>query len=327
MKHEEQETALPVVAVIGAGTMGHALALVHALGGCQVALHDVNAEVLSRASVLIDGALSTLGEAGALGEGDAEMALGRIRMTGTLEEAVEAADLIVEAVVECVEVKQAVFGALDDIAPKHTIIASNTSFLDIFPLIPERRQPSAAVAHWYTPPYLIDLVDIAPGPATAPETVEMLRSLYLRLGKAPLVFDRLIPGYIANRLQAALNLECLRMIEEGWADAEAIDTAILHGLVTRLAVMGHMRKMDFTGLEMVRNGLASRSYTPPLNDGKSPVLDRLIAAGRRGVVSGAGFYNYGARPAAELLRERDLQLFSAKMELAKIRGGAFDDHG
>lgn len=323
----QQTPTIDTVAVIGAGTMGHALALVHALGGCEVALNDVNAGVLARAPGLIDAALDTLCTAGAVSDAAADAARGRIRCTASLQEAAGAADLVVEAVVERAEVKRAVFAALDAVAPDRAILASNTSYLDIFPLIPERRQPRAAIAHWYTPPYLIDLVDIAPGPATRPETVAALQALYLGFGKAPLVFRRLVPGYVANRLQAALNLECLRMIDEGWVDAEAIDTSILHGLVTRLAVLGHMRKMDFTGLEMVRNGIASRSYQPPENTGESPVLDRLIAAGRSGVSAGAGFYDYGTRPVTELLRERDLRLYRAKTQLAEIREETTDDQG
>ena len=241
------------------GHDGHALALVHALGGCAVALHDVNAEVLGRAPALIDAALATLCEAGAIPAAAFGEARDRIRRTETLDEAAGGADLVVEAVVE--RARGQARGLRRARPPPTAIIASNTSYLDVFPLLPERRQPRAAIAHWYTPPYLIDLVDIAPGPSTTPETVEALRALYAGFGKAPLVFDRLVPGYVANRLQAALNLECLRMIDAGWVTAEAIDSAILNGLVTRLAVLGHMRKMDFTGLEMVRNGLAGRTYS------------------------------------------------------------------
>ncbi|WP_246710163.1 3-hydroxyacyl-CoA dehydrogenase family protein [Martelella soudanensis] len=308
------------VAVIGAGTMGHALALVHALGGCRVFLHDAAPAVLERAPTLITAASATLVEAGAVTAEDAQAAGRRIVPADTLAEAVSGVDLVVEAVVEKAEIKRAVFTDIDRHAPPSAIIASNTSYLDVFPLVPEARQSRAAIAHWYTPPYIVDLVDLAPGPSTAPETIETLRQLYQGFGKAPLVFDRLVPGYIANRLQAALNLECLRMIDEGWASAADIDFSIRHGLVHRLAVLGHMRKMDYTGLEMVRNGLAGRTYQPPENTGESPVLDRLIAAGRTGVFAGAGFYDYDGTPVDELLHRRDLRLLQLKTELQNLMG-------
>lgn len=312
--------AIETTAVIGAGTMGHALALVHALGGCRVTLHDNAATVLARAPDLIRAALATLEQAGSLSRTDADAALARITLTDTLEKAVATADLVVEAVVEKPGIKQQVFAAIDRHAPPRAILASNTSYLDVFPLIPDARQARAAVAHWYTPPCIVDLVDLAPGPDTDPGVIEALRTLYTGFGKEPVVFDQLVPGYIANRLQAALNLECLRMIEAGWATAQDIDRSIQHGLVHRLAVLGHMKKMDYTGLEMVRNGIAGRSYQPPANTGETPVLDRLIAAGRTGVRAGAGFYDYDHTPAEALFRTRDLRLLRLKAQLRDQEG-------
>lgn len=311
---------IETTAVIGAGTMGHALALVHALGGCAVTLHDSNAEVLAGARALIRAACNTLVEAGSITAEQARAATDRITCTDRLAKAVQPADLVVEAVIEKPEVKRAVFAQIDTHAPRQAILASNTSYLNVFPLIPAARQSRAVVAHWYTPPYIVDLVDLAPGPETDPEVIETLRALYGGFGKAPLVFDRLIPGYIANRLQAALNLECLRLIDEGGVTAQDIDLSIRHGLVHRLAVLGHMKKMDYTGLEMVRNGIAGRTYQPPENTGESPVLDRLIAAGRSGVRAGAGFYDYGETPAEELFRDRDQRLLRLKAQLQNLTG-------
>jgi len=307
-------------AVIGAGTMGHALALVHALGGCNVVLYDNNPEVLQNSLGMIESACATLREAGSVTDEGARAALGRVSLTEVLAKAVHDADLVVEAVVEKAEVKRIVFDEIDRHAPAGAILASNTSYLDIFPLIPDARQARAVIAHWYTPPYIVDLVDIAPGPQTEPEVVAALSALYLRFGKAPLVFPRLVPGYIANRLQAALNLECLRMIDEFGVSAADIDFSIRHGLVERLAVLGHMRKLDYTGLEMVRNGIAGGTYQPPRNSGECASLDRLIAAGRTGVRAGAGFYDYGDTRAEELFHDRDLRLLRLKAQLQSLEG-------
>lgn len=309
---------IQTTAVIGAGTMGHALALVHSLGGCKVTLHDSNPETLAQASGLIRTALDTLQQAEAVTLQQAQFANERIIMVDSLAEAVESADLVIEAVVEIPDIKTEVFTQIDQIAPANAIIASNTSYLDVFPLIPAARQRYSAIAHWYTPPYIIDLVDLVPGPETSEEVIQTLHNLYKGFGKAPLVLNTFLSGYIANRLQAALNLECLRLIDEGYASASDIDFSIRHGLVDRLVVLGHMRKMDYTGLKMVRNGIAQRTYDPPRNTGRSSTLDKLIKAGRFGVRAGAGFYDYGATPDVDLFKNRDLKLLRLKHALQSL---------
>lgn len=307
------------VTVIGAGTMGHALALVHALGGLKVSLFDVSPQVLSRARVLIASACETLQEAGAIDAAQAQAATDKITFCGALEAALAAADLVVEAVVEKEDVKRAVFAEADRHAPAHAIFTSNSSYLDVFPLLPERRQERAVIAHWYAPPYIIDLVDLVPGPRCAPAVLEEVEALYAGMGKTTLVFPEMVPGYIANRLQSALNLECLRMIDENMASAQQIDLAIRAGLAVRLAVLGHMRKADYTGLAMVQNGLASRRYIPPEQKGGSPTLSRLIAEGRTGVVAGAGFYDdYAGKSADALFRQRDIKLLKLKRAVEQI---------
>lgn len=306
------------VAVIGAGTMGHGLALVHALGGCNVKLFDIDATVLERARSLMQAACNTLERGGVHARGELDAALARIVDVNDLASAVGDADLIVEAVVEKPEIKRAVYAEIGAAAPAAAIVASNTSYLDVFPLLPDNLKTRTLIAHWYTPPYIVDLVDIAPGPDTDPAHVETLRALYAGFDKAPLVFEKLIQGYIANRLQSALNLECLRMIDEGWVKAEDIDFSIRHGLVERLAVLGHMRKADYTGIEMMRNALASRAYTPPPQNGRSDTVDRLIAEGRTGVRAGAGFYDYGGKSAEELFELRDVKLLKMKKAIQEI---------
>lgn len=306
------------VAVIGAGTMGHALALVHACGGLRITLQDIDAGALERAPRLIEAALETLVTAGALGSDQAAAANARIVAEPDLDAAVRDADLVVEAVAEDAEVKRRLFDQIDAGAPEAAILASNTSYLDVFPLLPERRQARSLIAHWYTPPYIVDLVDLVPGPATRPEVIEELRRLYTDLGKQPLVFKTMIQGYVANRIQAAISLEVYRMLDEGWVSAEDIDRSIHHGLSLRFALLGVLKKADYSGLELVRQALANGMYRPPEPTGRCATLDRLIAQGRTGVMAGAGFYDYGGRPAEELFRERDLKLLELKRALRAI---------
>ena len=306
------------VGVLGAGTMGHALALVHAAGGMEVRLTDNNAETLARAPDLIASALDTLVTAGAMDEDQRQGTIECITTVPTLEMTVANADLIVEAVVENADVKRTVYSEVDAVARDDAIIASNTSYLDVFPLLPAGRQKRSMIAHWYTPPYICDLVDLAPGPETDPDVVETLRDLYAGMGKEPVVFKSMLEGYIANRLQAALHLEVFDLLDQGIVSPEDIDRSIRHGLALRFATLGVLRKADFTGLDMMRRAVTNKSYTPPEVRDSSATLDKLIAAGRDGVMSGAGFFDYGGRPPAELFRERDVELIGLKRALEAI---------
>jgi 3-hydroxybutyryl-CoA dehydrogenase len=314
-------TTFADVAVLGAGTMGHALALVHALTGARVRLFDVRPEVVDRAFQLIDAALATLREAGEVEADAAEAARARITPAATLEAALARAELVVETVVEDPEVKRAVFEAVARAAPAGAIVTSNTSYLDVFPLMPEALGPRAAIAHWYTPPYILDLVDLVPGPATEPALLDRLEAFYRAIGKRPVRFARMIRGYVANRLQAAMSAEIFRLLDEEGIAPEVIDESIRHGLGLRLLLLGQLRKADYTGLELVAKALANRSYDPPPSRARSSTLDRLLAEGRTGVLAGRGFFDYGNRPAEELFRERDRALLALKRAWRAIEEG------
>ena len=306
------------IAIIGAGTMGHALALVHALGGCNVRLQDNSDRQLEQAPTLIAAALDTLIAADSISIRAKDTALAHITMTPSLKEAVANAGLIVEAVVENREVKQEVFQQVDEVANDTAIIASNTSHLDVFPLIPARRQSHAMIAHWYTPPYIIDLVDIAAGPETSPAVIDVMQKLYAGFGKKPVVFKKFLPGYIANRLQAALGLEIYHLLDEGLVSAQDIDDSIIHGLSLRMATLGFLKKADFTGIDMIQRAIANKMYTPPPVRDNSEAVDQLMRQGRTGVMAGAGFFDYAGKSAVELLHERDVNLLKLKATLQAI---------
>jgi 3-hydroxybutyryl-CoA dehydrogenase len=314
-------TGFARVAVLGAGTMGHALALVHALAGCTVRLQDVRPEALERAREFIAAALATLCEAGEVGAEAVARTPERIAPVGSLEAAVADAELVIEAVVEDREVKREVYEAIARAAPAEAIVASNTSYLDVFPLMPEALGPRAAIAHWYTPPYILDLVDLVPGPSTEPWVLDRLEAFYRAIGKRPVRFTRPLAGYVANRLQAAMTAEIFRLLDEEGIAPEVIDESIRHGLGLRLLLQGQLRKADFTGLELVARALANRAYTPPPPRERSATLDRLLAEGRTGVLAGRGFYDYGGRSAAELFRERDRKLLALKRAWRAIDEG------
>jgi 3-hydroxybutyryl-CoA dehydrogenase len=308
------------VAVLGAGTMGHALALVHALAGCAVRLQDVNAEALGRAPALIGQALGTLVGNGTVRAEEREAVLARIACEPDLARTVQDADLVIEAVVEDREVKRELFRQLEALIPPESVVASNSSYLDIFPLAPASLAERLMIVHWYTPPYIIDLVDVVPGPRTAPELIERMRAFLAGIGKQPIVFKEFIAGFIANRLQAAMNLEIFSLLDSGLVTAEDIDRSIVHGLAARMAILGAVMKADYTGLDMTRRSFANRTYTPPEPTGHSRAVDELMARGRTGAMSGAGFYDYAGREPAELFRERDRKLLALKRAMEELGG-------
>ena len=171
----------------------------------------------------------------------------RIICTTNLATAAAQADLIVEAVTEDAAIKRSLFSELDTCAPLTALWASNTSSLNIFDLLPARRQAKSLIAHWYTPPYIVDLVDVVPGPGTEPEAVAAVKDLLESLGKKPIVLSKFISGFIANRLQAALNLEVFFLLDQGYATPEQIDQAVKSGLGLRMPLLGTSEKSRLHG--------------------------------------------------------------------------------
>lgn len=307
------------VAVVGAGLMGHALALVFALGGHQVRLTDTNAETLERAPGLMETALATLVEAGEVDVSwDRQRLSHAVRCIPSLEQTVKGANVVIEAIVERSDAKRAVYQLLETLVDQEAILASNTSNLDIFPLVPANLQKRTIIAHWYTPPYLCDLVDLCPGPETDPAAIITMREMVRAMGKAPVVFKQMVQGYVANRLQAAMQLEVYRLLDEGLVTPKDIDDSVLHGLALRMPILGIMAKADFTGLLLMQQGQKNRSYTPPEPRGHSETLDALIAQGRTGVMAGKGYFDWGDRSPEELFRERDRKLLALKQALRNI---------
>jgi 3-hydroxybutyryl-CoA dehydrogenase len=307
------------VAVVGAGLMGHALGLVFALGGHQVRLTDNNPETLQRAPGLMATALATLSAAGeADGTWSEQRLSSAVTCVTSLAETVHGATLVIEAVVERPDVKRLLYAQLETMMAPDAILASNTSNLDIFPLVPEGLKPRTIIAHWYTPPYLCDLVDLCPGPGTKAGIVETVRDIVAAMGKAPVVFKQMVQGYVANRLQAAMQLEVYRLLDEGLVTPKDIDDSVLHGLALRIPVLGIMAKADFTGLLLMQQGMKNRSYTPPVPSDHSDTLDVLIAEGRSGVMAGKGYFDWGDRTPEELFQERDRKLLALKRALRAI---------
>jgi 3-hydroxybutyryl-CoA dehydrogenase len=306
------------ITIVGAGTMGHALAQVFAQGGYQVFLHDLSEEILKQARRLIASNLETLCEAGLFDPNGKHAVLEeRIAYTTDLATAVATSELVIEAIVEDQEAKKTLFSELDRLSPSGAILASNTSYLDIYQFVETKRPEKVIITHWFAPPHIIPLVEIVPGPHTSPETVARVKKVIDDLGKQTIVLNKFLPGFIANRLQAALSLEVYHLLDYGYATPEDIDRAAKASFGLRMPILGLIKRVDFTGLDLAQKTLRNKSYGPPPVKGRSESVDSMVSQGRLGVKAGKGFYDYGNTPIEEILRERDLKLL-------KLRSFLFD---
>ena len=306
------------VTVVGAGTMGHSLAQVFAQGGCNVWLNDVKEGILERGKKLIASNLDTLIELEVVEKGQKGPILDRIRTTVKLEEAGKKADFVIEAIIEDGPAKKEMFSRLDKICPPGTILASNTSYMDIFKFVETRRPDKVLIAHWFAPPHIVPLVEVVRGPQTSQETVDTVKALMLKMGKKPIVISKFLPGFIGNRLQSALGNEVLHLLDNGYATPEDIDTATKASFALRMPILGLVKRMDFTGLDLSQKIISNAIYKIPPQRTKSKSVDNLVEKGKLGVKTGSGFYEYGGRSTEEIMKERDIKLIKLREFLKKM---------
>ena len=268
------------VGIVGAGLMGHSIALEFAAAGYDVSLHSRTQTSLHRALAEIRLGLDKLVQFDLLSPECREKAPERIRATTVLERAVEGADLVVESVFEDVELKRQIFERLDRACPEHTILASNTSSLMPSAFTPDtERAARTLVSHYINPPYLIPLVEIVPTARTSSETVDTVTAVLTRMGKRPIVVRKEVPGFILNRLQGALIREALWMVESGIATPQDVDIGIKGSLGRRWAVAGIFEIFDIAGWDVVE--AISSAVMPHLTNASetSPVLKKKVADG------------------------------------------------
>ena len=284
--------------VVGAGVMGHSMAHVFAQAGIEVNLVDLNEKVLQHAMDLMKGNLETLAEFKKISGYDIPGILARIQPTTDLAGGAEGVDFAVEAVAEVPDVKREVFSQLDQFCPGNTVIASNTSSLDIFDIEQITRPERLVVAHWFAPPHIIPLVEVVPGPKTSQEVVEFTANLMKRLGKKTVIMKEFVPSFIVNRIQHSVSRAVWEMLEKGWATPEEIDLAIKLSLGIRLPIVGVVQTTDFTGLDLI--------YDIMKGEGRvSPLVEEKVKQGHLGVKTSKGVYDYGERSEAEILKKRD----------------------
>jgi 3-hydroxybutyryl-CoA dehydrogenase len=301
--------------VVGAGVMGHSIAQVFAQAHIDVNLVDLDEGKLTHAMTLIQANLDQFADYGRVPVKEIPEILGRIRPSTDLAAAAKDAGFCVEAVSEVPEVKQRVFSQLDELCPPNTVLASNTSTLNIFQIARIKRPERLIVAHWFAPPHVIPLVEIAPGPNTKPEVVIFTAALMQRLGKKPLVLKQYVPALLVNRIQNAIARAVWEMLEKGWATPEQIDLAVKTSLGIRLPIVGVVQSLDFTGLDLAADIM--RVYGTV-----SPVVAEKIEQGHLGAKTSKGMYDYGGRSEEEILATRDRKYLKMLELLERIQ--AFD---
>lgn len=281
------------VAVLGAGTMGHGIAQVAALAGCDVRLRDVSEGVLERARLGVGESLAKAVEKGKVTQEAADAAVARIHLTTDLATAVKDADLVVEAVPEKLDLKRSVFTEVARHAPASATLATNTSSLPIASIaeaLPEAERGRVLGMHFFNPVPVMKLVEVVRASATEEARVEATVALARRMGKEAIVV-RDSPGFATSRLGVAIGLEAIRMLEEGVASAEDIDAAMTLGYNHP---MGPLRLTDLVGLDVrlhIAEGLAKNlgaRFEPPA------LLRRMVSDGKLGRKTGEGFYKWRA---------------------------------
>ncbi|WP_254525690.1 3-hydroxyacyl-CoA dehydrogenase/enoyl-CoA hydratase family protein [Natrinema caseinilyticum] len=284
------------VTVVGAGTMGHGIAQTFATAGYDVTIVDVDEEILETALEKIEGSLAKLGE-------DPDAALDRIETTTSDEEAYGDADLVVEAVPEDIDLKAEVFATIDDLAPDRAILATNTSTLPITEIASATDRPGNVVGmHFSNPVQLMEIVEIIRGEETSDDVFEAVQELSEEIGKAPVLVEKDIPGFLINRINLRFWLEAVRQVEQGIQNKETIDAAI-----RRIGLpMGPFEVLDFSGIDVAT--MAARSMRDRGVDLHVPdLLEKKTDAGDYGMKTGDGFYTYpepGEYSRVDIPRER-----------------------
>lgn len=287
------------VSVIGAGTMGNGIAHVFAQAGFKVQLIDVSQPALDKAISTITANLDRQVAKGSIDDAVKTATLTNLTTFTDLASGVHAADLVVEAATENQDLKLKIFAQIDEHAPSHAILASNTSSISITKIASATNRPSKVIGmHFMNPVPIMKLVEIINGYATDKEVTKTIMDLSKRLGKIPVEVND-YPGFVANRILMPMINESISTLFEGVAGVNEIDTVMKLGMAHP---MGPLQLADFIGLDVclailrvMHDGFGNPKYAP------CPLLVNMVTAGYLGKKSGEGFYNYSNKESKDLV--------------------------
>jgi 3-hydroxybutyryl-CoA dehydrogenase len=282
------------ICVVGAGNMGHQIALLSAICGFKVKCFDINEETLKKADAFVDSYLPGRVEKGRLTAEQADAARNNIEFVNDLQLAAGDADFVIEAATEILELKRRIYADLDRIAPKHAILATNSSAIVSSKIADAtQRQDKVVNMHFFNPALVMKLVEVVKGPHVSDETAELTMQLSKTLQKVPVLLKKEVDGFLLNRIFAAISKEATWLLEMGVAEVEDIDNACVYGAGHP---MGPFRLNDLTGLDLsyiMRMEKFRETGNPA--DLPNPRLVEHYMKGEYGEKTGKGWYDYSKK--------------------------------
>ncbi|AWB84445.1 3-hydroxyacyl-CoA dehydrogenase family protein [Corynebacterium liangguodongii] len=279
------------VTVIGSGTMGRQIGIVAALAGFTTSIVDISEDALSAAKDELHRRMDRDVEKGRRTREDVDAAFARLSLTTNQAEAVADTDIVIEAAVEDIDIKRKVFAQLDEQSPKHAILATNSSNIVSSRLADATSRPEKVCnMHFFNPVLVMKACEVVGSDQTSQETLEAVENLAVAMGKDVIRVRKEIPGFVANRLLAAIRTEALKLYQDGYASFEDIDTAARSAL---RHPMGPFELMDLVGIDvayLIRK--AEYDQTGEEDSLPSPVLEKMYNSGNYGKKTGQGWYVY-----------------------------------
>jgi len=279
------------ICVVGAGNMGHQIAVSAALAGFKVTCTDINKEILQKAELFADSYLPQRVAKGKLTEDAAKATRARLSFTGDLNEAAKDADLVIEAAIEKLDLKLNLFAQLDKICPPHAILATNSSYIVSSKIAVATNRPEKVCnMHFFNPALVMKLVEVVKGAHVSEDTADTVMEVCKKMGKIPVLLKKEIYGFLVNRIVAATKNEALYIHDMGVASIEDIDTAVVHALGYP---MGPFRLMDLTGIDLSYYiGMERFQETGDPKYKPSPLVVEKFIKKEWGQKTGKGFYDY-----------------------------------
>ena len=293
------------ITVIGAGTMGNGIAHTFAQKDFNVNLVDISIDALERAIATINKNLDRMVKKERITEDDKNNTLSNITTYTDIKEGVKGVDLVVEAATENIDLKLKIFKQLDEICDTNTLLATNTSSISITKIAAVTNRPTQVIGmHFMNPVPVMKLVEVIRGYATSDKVTERVMEMSRTLGKSPVEVND-YPGFVANRILMPMINESIETLFQGVAGVEEIDTVMMLGMAHP---MGPLHLADFIGLdvclsilEVMHAGFGNPKYAP------NPLLVNMVTAGKLGIKSGEGFYNYSEGPRNKKVAEQFVQ--------------------
>lgn len=298
--------------------MGPGLAQVFATAGYEVCMYSRKKETLEKAMRVAGANLATFVEHGLLAEDTVAGILARITTTQSVAEAAKDADFVIESIAEKLDAKKALYEELDGLLADDTIITSNTSYLNIYEVMPAGRLPNTVIAHWFAPPHIVPLVEVVKGPETSQETTDLVVELLKHVDRVPTVLEKFVPGFCINRFLRIIGREVFFLLDNGYMTPDQLDLAVKASIIPRAMVLGFVQRYDFTGIDLSYGNLQNPDFIEAPIDNQPKSLKELMDKGELGVKTGKGFFDYRDRPLEQVLRERDAALIKVFQDVKDL---------